>query len=147
MAAVSMSPAEAAGTIRDTDTVAVPLGPGVPGQFMHALAARERYDDLLVFGALLPDLYEVFLRPGVRLQSGFFGPAERFLIAANATVDFVPADFRRFAPALEAIAPRVMTTSAAPTGCRRLDESVIACRGRLSPSCIEPPRTPTGCVW
>lgn len=109
----TLSPAEAAELIGASDTLAVPLGPGVPGQFMHALGAREHYDDLQIFGALLPDLYEVFLRPGVSLKSGFFGPAERFLIAAGATVDFVPADFRRFAPALEQIAPRVMTTAAA----------------------------------
>ena len=29
--------------------------------------------------ALLTDLYQVFLRPGVRFLSGFFGPAERLL--------------------------------------------------------------------
>jgi acyl-CoA hydrolase len=109
----TLSPAQAAELIGASDTLAVPLGPGVPGQFIHALGAREHYDDLQIFGALLPDLYEVFLRPGVSLKSGFFGPAERFLIAAGATVDFVPADFRRFAPALEQIAPRVMTTAAA----------------------------------
>jgi acyl-CoA hydrolase len=111
--AKTLSPAEAAELIGASDTLAVPLGPGVPGQFIHALGAREHYDDLQIFGALLPDLYEVFLRPGVSLKSGFFGPAERFLIASGATVDFVPADFRRFAPALEQIAPRVMTTAAA----------------------------------
>ncbi|NNE72779.1 MAG: acetyl-CoA hydrolase/transferase family protein [Acidimicrobiales bacterium] len=107
-----MTPAEAANLILPTDTFAVPLGPGVPGQLVHALAARESFDDLVIFGALLPDLYEVFLRPGVRLRSGFFGPAERFLIGAGATVDFVPADFRRFAPVLEQIKPRVMSTAA-----------------------------------
>ncbi|MEZ5168974.1 MAG: hypothetical protein R2695_21710 [Acidimicrobiales bacterium] len=58
-----------------------------------------------MFGALLPDLYELFLRPGVRLRSGFYGPAERFLLASGAAVEFVPADFRRFAPVLEQIHP------------------------------------------
>jgi acyl-CoA hydrolase len=109
-----VTPADAADLVRPTDTLAVPLGPGVPGQLLHALGTRERFDDLLVFGALLPDLYEVFLRPGVSLRSGFFGPAERFLIASGATVDFVPADFRRFAPVLEQISPRIMATAATP---------------------------------
>jgi acyl-CoA hydrolase len=107
------TPADAAELIAATDSIAVPLGPGVPGQFLHALGAREAWDDLRVFGALLPDLYELFTRPGVSLRSGFFGPAERFLIAAGADVQFVPADFRRFAPALEQIAPRVVATAAA----------------------------------
>ena len=109
-----LSPAAAIDVIRPTDTLAVPLGPGVPGQFLHALGTRDDWDDLLVFGALLPDLYELFTRSNVALQSGFYGPAERFLIATGAKVDFVPADFRRFAPTLEQIAPRVMATAATP---------------------------------
>ena len=112
--AATMTPLEAAALIQPVDTVAVPLGPGVPGKFLHALGAREHFDDLRIFGALLPDLYELFLRPGVSYQSGFFGPAERFLIASGADVQFVPADFRRFAPILESRAPRVITTAAAP---------------------------------
>lgn len=111
--ALTVTPAEALDHLRSTDTFAVPLGPGVPGQLVHALAARESWDDLQIFGALLPDLYEVFLRPGVSLKSGFYGPAERFLIAAGATVEFVPADFRRFGPTLEQLAPRVMATAGA----------------------------------
>jgi acyl-CoA hydrolase len=110
----SISPTDAVDLIQPIDTLAVPLGPGVPGQFLHALAARKSFDDLQVFGALLPDLYEVFLRPGVSLRSGFFGPAERFLRESGAQVEFVPADFRRFAPALEAIRPRVVATAATP---------------------------------
>lgn len=109
-----LSPAAAIDVIRPTDTLAVPLGPGVPGQFLHALGTRDDWEDLLVFGALLPDLYELFTRANVALQSGFYGPAERFLIATGAKVDFVPADFRRFAPTLEQIAPRVMATAATP---------------------------------
>ena len=109
----TLSPTAAIDSIRATDSLAVPLGPGVPGQFLHALGARDDWDDLHVFGALLPDLYELFTRSGVSLLSGFFGPAERFLIATGATVDFVPADFRRFTPVLEQIAPRVMATAAA----------------------------------
>jgi len=109
----TLSPTAAIESIRPTDSVAVPLGPGVPGQFLHALGARDDWDDLRVFGALLPDLYELFTRTGVSLQSGFYGPAERFLIASGARVDFVPSDFRRFAPALEQIKPRVVATAAA----------------------------------
>lgn len=107
------TPPEAAALVRDVDSLAVPLGPGVPGQLLHALAARDSFEQLEVFGALLPDLYEVFLRPGVRYRSGFFGPAERFLLAAGARVEFVPADFRGFEPILEALSPRIMTTAAA----------------------------------
>jgi acyl-CoA hydrolase len=100
--------------IRAIDTVGVPLGPGIPGGFLHALGARDSYENLVISGALLVDLFEVFLRPGVHYLSGFFGPAERFLLDSGADVEFVPADFRRFAPLLEALRPRVMATVATP---------------------------------
>ena len=53
---------EAVALIRPDDDVAVPLGPGVPGSFVHGLAARDDYTDLTLFGALMPDLYEVLLK-------------------------------------------------------------------------------------
>lgn len=104
---------EAVATIGSRDTLAVPLGPGVPGGFLHALGERDDFEQLEVFGALLPDLYQLFMRPGVHYRSGFFGPAERFLRDAGASVDFVPADFRRFEPVLHHLRPRVMATAAA----------------------------------
>lgn len=105
---------DAIAVVRPTDALAIPLGPGQPTGFLHALAARESFDDLQIFGALLVDLYEVFLRPGVHFRSGFFGPAERFLRDSGADVQFVPADFRRFEPILQALSPRIMATVAAP---------------------------------
>jgi acyl CoA:acetate/3-ketoacid CoA transferase beta subunit len=104
---------DAVAAIRASDTLAVPLGPGVPGGFLHALGERDDFEHLEVFGALLPDLYQLFMHPGVHYRSGFFGPAERFLRDAGASVDFVPADFRRFEPVLHHLSPRVMATSAA----------------------------------
>lgn len=104
----------AADLIRSTDSLGIPLGPGQPVEFLHALGAREDFVNLDVFGALLVDLYAVFTKPGVRYRSGFFGPAERFLVDAGANVEFVPADFRRFAPIAENLKPRVMATLATP---------------------------------
>jgi acyl-CoA hydrolase len=109
-----LSASEAAALVRDVDTVGFPLGPGQPGAFLHALGERESYEDLQLFGALLVDLYEVFGRPGVRYFSGFYGPAERLLLQAGGSIEFVPADFRRFAPILQSMRPRVMCTVAAP---------------------------------
>lgn len=105
---------DAVALIQPTDTLAVPLGPGVPGGFMHALDARDDFVDLQIFGALMPDLYGVLMKPGVHYRSGFFGPAERFLRDSGASIDYVPADFRRFEPILESYAPRVVATAAAP---------------------------------
>ena len=110
----SMTLAEAAALVRSGDTLAVPLGPGQPGAFLHTLGAREDLDDLTVFAALLVDFYPLFTRPGVRLLSGFFGPVERALKAGGHEVHFVPADFRRFANLARRYAPRVMATAAAP---------------------------------
>lgn len=104
----------AAALVDDTDVLGIPLGPGHPVAFLHALGTRERFDDLVVTGALLTDFYELFGRPGVRFVSGFYGPIERMMAASGGAIEFVPADFRRFAPVLESVAPRVMATSAAP---------------------------------
>lgn len=114
MVARDFDPMEAAvAAMRPVDSLAVPLGPGVPGGFVHGLAMRDDFVDLRVFGALLPDLFEIFTRPAIHYQSGFFGPAERFLRDSGADIDFVPADFRRFAPVLERKHPRVLATAGA----------------------------------
>jgi acyl-CoA hydrolase len=105
---------EAVAVLRPRDTLGIPLGPGQPPGFLHALGARDDWEELTVFGALLGDLYEVFTRKGVRYLSGFFGPAERFLLESGAVVEFVPADFRRFIPVAERFHPRVVATVVAP---------------------------------
>ena len=105
---------QAVGLLRVRDTLGIPLGPGQPPGFLHALGARTDWEELTVFGALLGDLYEVFTRPGVRYLSGFFGPGERFLVDSGAAVEFIPADFRRFIPVAERLRPRVVATVASP---------------------------------
>jgi acyl-CoA hydrolase len=105
---------EAAALVRARDTLAVPLGPGQPPAFLSALGERERFEDLLVFAALLIGPFQLFARPGVHLRSGFFGPVERALVAAGHDVEFVPSDFRRFARIARDFAPRVMATAATP---------------------------------
>jgi len=107
---------EAAGRLRPVDTLAVPLGPGLPSAFLDALGERDDWRELTVFAALLTQPHRLFTRPGVRLLSGFFGPIERALRAAGHDVRFVPGDFRRFARIARSLAPRVMATSVAPVG-------------------------------
>jgi len=109
-----LSAEDAAARLRPADTLAIPLGPGAPDGLLHALGERDDWQGLEVFGALLLDLYAVFTKPGVRLRSGFFGPAERALRDAGANVEFIPADFRRFVTIAEQFAPRVMATAVAP---------------------------------
>lgn len=109
-----LSAEQAAALVRPVDIVGIPLGPGHPGAFLHALGDRDDWDDLLITGALLTDFYAVFGKPGVRFLSGFFGPLERLMHDQGGAIEFVPADFRRFAPLLERINPRVMGTAASP---------------------------------
>lgn len=109
-----LTPTEAVARLHPADSLGIPLGPGHPPTFLHALGARDDWTALEVSGALLTDLYAVFTKPGVRYFSGFFGPAERVLRDLGADIAFVPADFRRFAPILEALRPRVMATVGAP---------------------------------
>ncbi len=91
-----VSAAEAAAQVRSVDTLAIPLGPGQPPDFLHALGEREQFEDLAVFGALLIGLFPLFARPGVSLLSCFYGPAELALRDAGHRFRFIPADFRRF---------------------------------------------------
>jgi acyl-CoA hydrolase len=138
-----LSAADAAALLRPVDTLAVPLGPGVPGGFLHALGGRDDWEALEVFGALLLDFYVVFTKPGVRLRSGFFGPAERALRDAGAKVEFIPADFRRFVTIAEQFAPRVMTTAAAPpdeNGLLSLSLHAGATIGELHRAAADPDR-------
>ncbi len=114
MAPITLTPAEAAARLRPRDSLGIPLGPGQPTAFLHALGDRDDWVELTVFGALLVDLFGVFTKPGVRYLSGFFGPAERFLVDSGARVEFIPADFRRFTRIAEQLAPRVVATVAAP---------------------------------
>lgn len=105
---------QAATLLQPVDVLGIPLGPGHPGGLLHALGARGDWEDLVVTGALLTDFYELFGKPGVRFLSGFYGPLERLMRDQGGAIEFVPADFRRFAPLLERIEPRVVATAAAP---------------------------------
>ena len=113
MAPQRLTPGEAAALVRPRDSLGIPLGPGQPSAFLHALGDRDDWLELTVFGALLIDLFAIFTHPGVRYLSGFYGPAERFLVDSGARVEFIPADFRRFTRIAEQLAPRVVATAAA----------------------------------
>jgi len=138
-----LSAEDAAALLRPVDTLAIPLGPGAPGGFLRALGTRDDWQALEVFGALLLDFYTVFTKPGVRLRSGFFGPAERALRDAGANVEFIPADFRRFVTIAEQFAPRVMTTAVAPPdkhGLMSLSLHAGATVGELHRAALDPDR-------
>ncbi len=105
---------EAAARLEPTDTLGVPLGPGQPPALLAALGERDDWEELRVYGALLSVATRLFVHPNVHYLSGFYGPAERILRDADANISFAPADFRRFGPMLQSVAPRVMATVAAP---------------------------------
>jgi acyl-CoA hydrolase len=107
---------EAAALIRTRDTIGFGLGPANPDAFFTALGQRDDWEDLTFGGALLLGFYTVLLHPGVSYRSGFFGPAERMMLAQGANIELVPGGFRQFAPILRRYAPRVMTAQAAPPG-------------------------------
>jgi acyl-CoA hydrolase len=107
------SPDEAAAVLRPLDSLAIPLGPGQPPAFLEALGRRSDWEHLRIGGALLSVLTDLFSHPNVHYLSGFFGPLERLLRDSGANIGFAPADFRRFAPILEADPPRVMATAGA----------------------------------
>ena len=105
---------DAAALVGAKDTLGLPLATGQPSAFLHALGERDDFEELVVFSALLSDLFRIFTRRGVQLRSGFFGPVERGLRAAGHDVRFVPADFRRFRDIAAALCPRIVATAATP---------------------------------
>jgi acyl-CoA hydrolase len=109
-----LTASEAVRLLRPRDTVGFGLGPGVPDRLLTALDERDDWEDLVLGGALLLGYYPVLTNPKVSYRSGFFGPAERILVAQGARVELVPGGFRQFAPILRRFAPRVMTAQAAP---------------------------------
>jgi acyl-CoA hydrolase len=108
------TPAEAAALVRPRDTIGFGLGPGNPDAFLTALGERDDWEDLVFGGALLLGYYGVLTKPGVSYRSGFFGPAERILLAEGHAIELVPGGFRQFAPILARFAPRIMTAQGAP---------------------------------
>src|SRR4051794_6152147 len=102
---------EAAALLRPTDSLGLPLGPTQPAALLHALSARDDWEELRIYGGLVTVLAEVFSHPKVHYLSGFFGPIERLLRDSGANIGFAPADFRRFGPLLTAQNPRVMSTA------------------------------------
>jgi len=108
------TPDEAAALIRTTDAVGFGLGPANPDALLTALSARDDWVDLTFGGALLLGFYPVLSHPNVSYRCGFFGPAERMMLAAGANIELVPGGFRQFAPILRRYDPRVMTVLAAP---------------------------------
>jgi acyl-CoA hydrolase len=107
-----MTPDEAAALVHPVDVLGLGLGPANPHALLKALSQRTDWENLVVGGALMLGLFELFSHPNVHYRSGFFGPAERFQIATGADVQLVPAGFRQFAPILRRMAPRVMAAQA-----------------------------------
>ena len=101
------SQADAAAMLRPDDTLGIPLGPGQPAAFLHALGERDDWADLPVFGALLVDLYELFTPARRPLPAAASSARPSGSCATSgADIEFVPADFRRFAPIARARSPR-----------------------------------------
>ena len=94
------TPEEAAALVRPHDTIGFGLGPGNPDAFLTALGGRDDWEDLVLAGALLLGYYTVFTKPGVSYRSGFFGPAERILLAEGNQIEHVPGGFRQLRPIL-----------------------------------------------
>jgi acyl-CoA hydrolase len=111
---ITCSPEEAAALVRPRDRIGFGLGPGNPDAFLTALGGRDDWEELVLGGALLLNYYDVCTKPGVSYRCGFFGPAERLLLAQGHPVELVPGGFRQFAPILARFAPRVMVAQGAP---------------------------------
>jgi acyl-CoA hydrolase len=111
---ITCTPEEATALVRTTDQIGFGLGPANPNAFLTALGRRDDWVDLVFGGALLLNYYDVLTKPGVSYRCGFFGPAERLLLAQGHRVEHVPGGFRQFAPILARFSPRIMVAQGAP---------------------------------
>jgi len=137
------TPQEAAALVGRRDTIGFGLGPGNPDAFLTALGERDDWENLVFGGALLLGYYTVLTKPGVSYRCGFFGPAERVLLAEGHDVELVPGGFRQFAPILRRFAPRIMAAQAAPadaSGTVNLSLHLGATRDELMRAGTDPDR-------
>ena len=109
-----MTPDEAVALVRTDDVLGLGLGPANPHGLLAALSKRTDWTNLVVGAGLMLGVFDLFTHPNVHYRSGFFGPAERYYLAAGGDVQLVPAGFRQFAPILRRMAPRVMMVQATP---------------------------------
>src|SRR5664279_5388839 len=131
MSPIYCTPDEAAALIRTRDTIGFGLGPANPDAFFTALGRRDDWEDLLFGGALLLGFYPVLAHPNVTYRCGFFGPAERMMLAKGANIDLVPGGFRQMGPILRRYAPRVMTAQAAAPGADGMVNLSLAVGGSM----------------
>jgi acyl-CoA hydrolase len=110
----ALTPDEAAARFQASDTLGMPLATGQPVRLIEALGRRDDWFDLRIYSGLLVVPPDVFQKANVHYLSGFFGPIERALRDMGANISFAPSDFRGFEPLMDALAPRVMATAAAP---------------------------------
>jgi acyl-CoA hydrolase len=108
------SPRAVVDRLEREDTMAFPIATGQPAAFLAALGERDDWRNLVAFGGLLIEPYPFVMKPGVRFISGFYGPIERMMLAAGATIDYLPADFLGWDRYARLAAPRVMATAVAP---------------------------------
>jgi acyl-CoA hydrolase len=87
-----LSPADAVARLEASDTLGIPLRTGQPPRFIEALAGRDDWVDLRIYGALLLVWSDAFKHPHVHFLSGFFGPVERALREAGANLSFSDGD-------------------------------------------------------
>ncbi|HSP98826.1 MAG TPA: acetyl-CoA hydrolase/transferase C-terminal domain-containing protein [Candidatus Dormibacteraeota bacterium] len=100
--------------LRRDDTVASPIATGQPPAFLAALGERADWNGLTVFSGLLTEPYSFLQHSGVQFISGFYGPVERMVAAAGASIDYLPADFLGWERYARAAKPRVMASAVAP---------------------------------
>ena len=108
------TPRQVVDMLRRDETMAIPIATGQPAAFLAALGEREDWNGAMVFSGLLIEPYSFLQRPGIDFVSGFFGPIERAMIAAGASIDYLPADFLGWERYARALKPRVVVSAVAP---------------------------------
>ena len=148
MAPRTLTPGRGGRAGRARDTLGIPLGPGQPSAFLHALGDRDDFIDLTVFGALLVDLYDGLHAarravPVGLLRTGRALPRRQ----RRADVEFIPADFRRFSRIAEQLSPRVVGDGRRRRPTPTATSRCHCTRARRSTRSTAPAPTRTACWW
>jgi len=106
--------ADAVRLVRARDTVMTGLAGGQTPGLLEALGTRTDLEQVSLYGALFMRPYALLEHPAIRVQSGFFGPAERVVRAQGATIEYMPVDFHGTERLLLRSKPRVIFAATTP---------------------------------
>ncbi|MCB1214992.1 MAG: acetyl-CoA hydrolase/transferase family protein [Deltaproteobacteria bacterium] len=93
------------------DSLAVSFATGQPMALMNTLSEKKDWESLRILCGMLTAPYPILTHPKVSITSGYYGPVERFLDKAGASVDYFVGTFRGIESYMLDFPTRLISTS------------------------------------